>query len=140
MKALKFIFKNIIYPASFFFTIFNIIVYIIDYMNTRNTLGTTATPKLVQFLLILAYFMIIALSNNIFKTDISTVAKISVHYLSILIPLMAYVITRNMNGAIVGVFMIVTILYAVIATPLLIVRKITSNRKNESEKYEKQFK
>ncbi|MBR6514277.1 MAG: DUF3021 family protein [Clostridia bacterium] len=134
MKAIKFIFKNILFPASFFFTIFNIGAYIAEYAYSNDK------TKITSFALILGYCLIIAFANNIFKMEMSILLKVGIHYLAFLVPLMAYVITKNMNNAIVGVFIIVTVAYAAVAAPVLFICYLRNRQKNEETKYDSQFK
>ncbi|MBR4880305.1 MAG: hypothetical protein IKU19_00120 [Clostridia bacterium] len=134
MKQIKFIFKNVLFPASFFFTIFNIFAYLVEFGDTGDK------TKLVNFSLILGVFIIIALGNNIFKTELSMFAKIVIHYLSFLIPLILFVVILGNNGAIAGVFTVVTVVYAIIAAPILIIRKALHKKENDEQKYDSQFK
>lgn len=134
MKTLKFIFKEIIFPASFFFTMFNIIVYIMD----SSTSGDSS--KLKSFMMILAYCIIVAFANNIFKTESSSLTKVLVHYLSILIPLLAYMGIIGKASNIPGIFIGITVIYVIIAAPILIIRNALSKKENEEQKYDSQFK
>lgn len=134
MKHIKFLFKNVLFPASFLFTIFNIFAYIVEFTDSGEK------TKLVNFSLILGYFVIIALANNIFKTEFSMPVKVVIHYLSFLLPLMGLVVILGNNGAIAGVFVVITVVYAIIATPVLLIRAVLNKKENEEQKYDSQFK
>ncbi len=134
MKQIKFIFRNVLFPASFFFTLFNIFAYLIEFADT----GSSA--KLVNFSLILLYFIIVAFANNIFKTETSMLTKVVVHYLAILLPLFGLVAILGNEGAIAGIFIVVTVAYALFATPILLVRHALNRKDNEEKKYDSQFK
>ncbi len=133
MNKFKFFIKEVLFPASFFFTIFNIFVYLFEYIDTQSS------TKLINFLLILLYFIIICLANKIFRTDLSMFTKVLIHYLAFLLPLMGLVVILGNNNAIAGVFIVVTVVYALIATPVLIIRSILRKKDNETTKYDSQF-
>lgn len=133
MKVFKFIVNKILFPASFFFTIFNIFAYVIEYADTDNS------SKLKSFSLVLVYFIIVAFANNIFKTEISTAAKIGIHYAAIILPLVCGIMLMGNDNAVGGVFMVITIIYAVVATPVLIIHSLIRRKDNDSEKYDSQF-
>ncbi len=134
MKHIRSIFKNVLFPASFFFTLYSVFVYLV------NSSAEEGKDLLKKFLLVLSYCLIIALVNNIFKTELSMLVKIVIHYLGFLLPLIGIVVIIGNNGAIGGVFIVVTVVYAIIATPILIIRMILNKKENEEQKYDSQFK
>ncbi len=134
MKQINFIFKNVLFPASFFFTLYSIFIYLV------NSSADGGKDLLKKFLLVLSYCLIIALANNIFKTELSMLIKIVIHYLAFLLPLIGIVIAIGNNNAIGGVFMVVTVVYAIIAIPILLIRMILNKKENEEQKYDSQFK
>lgn len=134
MKQINFIFKNVLFPASFFFTLYSIFIYLV------NSSADGGKDLLKKFLLVLSYCLIIALANNIFKTELSILIKIVIHYLAFLLPLIGIVIAIGNNNAIGGVFMVVTVVYAIIAIPILLIRMILNKKENEEQKYDSQFK
>ena len=134
MKQINFIFKNVLFPASFFFTLYSIFIYLV------NSSADGGKDLLKKFLLVLSYCLIIALANNIFKTELSILIKIVIHYLAFLLPLIGIVIAIGNNNAIGGVFMVVTVVYAILAIPILLIRMILNKKENEEQKYDSQFK
>lgn len=134
MKIFKFILGRVIFPASFFFTLFNIFAYIVEYADTQDT------TKLKSFSLVLVYFIIVALANNIFKTEMSMAAKIGIHYAACILPLVFGIMLMGNDNAVGPVFLAVTVVYAVIAIPVLVIRSITHRKENEDQKYNSQFK
>ena len=133
MKIFKFIFKEVILPASFFFTIFNIIAYLIEFVDSGNS------TKVINFTVFLIYFIIVASVNNIFKTELSMFLKVVIHYLGLLIPLMGLVVIMGKDNTIPAIFTVLTVAYAIIATPVLIVRNLVHKKDNEESKYDSQF-
>ena len=129
MKHIKSLLTNVLFPGSFFFTLYSIFIYLV------NSSADGGKDLLKKFLLVLSYCLIIALANNIFKTELSMLIKIVIHYLAFLLPLIGIVVIIGNNGAIGGVFMVVTVVYAIIATPILLNKK-----ENEEQKYDSQFK
>ena len=134
MKQIKFIFRNVLFPASFFFTLFNIFAYLVEFADTGSSV------KIVNFSLILLYFVVVALANNVFKAEMSMLAKVTIHYLAILLPLFGLVAIIGNSNAIGGIFIVITIVYALFATPILLVRHALHRKDNEEQKYDSQFK
>lgn len=134
MKQINFILKNVLFPASFFFTLYSIFIYLV------NSSADGGKDLLKKFLLVLSYCLIIALANNIFKTELSMLIKIVIHYLAFLLPLIGIVIAIGNNNAIGSVFMVVTVVYAIIAIPILLIRMVLNKKENEEQKYDSQFK
>ena len=134
MKHIKSLLTNVLFPASFFFTLYSIFIYLV------NSSADGGKDLLKKFLLVLSYCLIIALANNIFKTELSILIKIVIHYLAFLLPLIGIVIAIGNNNAIGGVFMVVTVVYAIIAIPILLIRMILNKKENEEQKYDSQFK
>lgn len=134
MKQIKFIFSKVLFPASFFFTMYSIFAYLV------NSTTDEGKSLLNSFLLVLSYCIIIALANNIFKTELSMPLKVALHYSAFLIPLIAIVVITDKNHLLVPVFSLVTIVYALIASPVLIIRAIINRKANDEQKYDSQFK
>ncbi len=134
MKLIKSIFKNVLLPASFFFTLYSIFVYLV------NSSTDEGKDLLTKFLLVLSYCLIIAIGNNIFKTELSMLMKVVIHYLAFLLPLIGIVVIIGNNAAIGGVFIVITVAYAIIATPVLLIRMVLNKKENEEQKYDSQFK
>lgn len=134
MKSFKFIFKEIIYPGSFIFTLYNIFMQIIDPKNEENP------GKLKTFFLVLFCCLAIALINKIFKTEMSLPAKIGIHYVGVVLSIIGIIVIMGSDHMISSVFFIVSIVYAVVAIPVIIIYKKIMNKKNEEEKYDSQFK
>ncbi len=134
MKHIKSLLTNVLFPASFFFTLYSIFIYLV------NSSADGGKDLLKKFLLVLSYCLIIALANNIFKTELSILIKVVIHYLAFLLPLIGIVVIIGNNGAIGGVFMVVTVVYAIVATPILLIRTVLNKKENEEQKYDSQFK
>lgn len=134
MKVIKFLFGKVMLPASFFFTLYSIFAYSIN--------STTEAGKdlLVRFLLVLAYCVIIAFANNIFRTELSTLIKVVIHYLAFLLPLVFIVVFTDKNNLIFPVFILITVLYALISIPVLITRAVLHHKNNDDQRYDSQFK
>lgn len=134
MKVIKFIFKEIIYPGSFIFTLYNIFAHIIDPLNEDNP------ERLKTFFLILLCCLAIAFVNKIFKTEMSLPAKIGIHYAGVILSVIGIFVIMGSNNAIAPIFFATTVIYAIIAIPVLIINKKLNDKKNEEDKYDKQFK
>lgn len=134
MKHIRSLLTNVLFPASFFFTVYSIFIYLV------NSTADGDKDLLKKFLLVLTYCLIIALANNIFKTELSMLVKIVIHYLAFLLPLIGIVVIIGNNNAIGGVFILVTVVYAIIATPILLIRTVLRKKENEDQKYDSQFK
>lgn len=134
MKHIRSLLTNVLFPASFFFTVYSIFIYLV------NSTADGGKDLLKKFLLVLTYCLIIALANNIFKTELSMLVKIVIHYLAFLLPLIGIVVIIGNNNAIGGVFILVTVVYAIIATPILLIRTVLRKKENEDQKYDSQFK
>ena len=134
MKAFKFILKEIIYPGSFIFTLYNIFMQLIAPADDDHP------EKLKTFFLILLCCLAMALVNKIFKADMSLPAKIGIHYAGLVLSIIGIFVIMGNDHAIAAVFFAVTIVYAVIAIPTLLIYNKIKKNKNEDEKYDTQFK
>ncbi len=136
MNKIKFVFKEIIFPGSFIFTVYNILAQIMN-----HTTNDDADPAVFKaFFLILACCMAIALVNKIFKTEMSMTAKVAIHYAGILISIIGLFVIMGNGNNIPPIFIAVTVIYAIIAAPVLIIRAALKKKENEDTKYDKQFK
>ncbi len=141
MKKLKFVFKDILYPASFAFTLYVFAVYLLAYMGKNEITGSIVAPKLL--IIGYVYFIITALVTKIFRTSLSNAVKLLIHFLGLFVPLVAALAVLG-NGILSGTSIAVLlalfgIIYLIIALPILLIKRARNKVSNETEKYDSQF-
>lgn len=140
LSKIKFVIKEILYPACFYFAIFNTFAYILDYLN-----GNEESNRLTSFAVIIGYFTLIAIGNRIFKTELNIFVKHLIHYLVIAVPPMIYYFILNGDSdafdpsKIVIAMFIILIIYTIIALPFIIVNSIRAKKKADNIDYKSQF-
>lgn len=133
MKYLKFFISKVLFPASFFYMIFNVFAYLVEFADTDDP------AKLQSFLLVLVYFIIVAFANNIFKTEIALIWKVLIHYCAIMIPLICALMFMGNDNAVGGAFLVITVAYIVIAAPVIGISAVIKKKDNEDDKYSSMF-
>ncbi|MBE6573089.1 MAG: hypothetical protein E7652_01710 [Ruminococcaceae bacterium] len=147
-KFFKYFYKEIVLPASFLFTLYVFAMYGIA-MLINNLIDVVTVHPLV-LLMGFIYSIIIFASAKIFKTGLSMALKIIINYSCYVIPFLAILMIaariRGNNDAsplspstIITIIIVTSVIYAIIATPILIVRHILKRRAEKKEVYESQF-
>lgn len=141
MKKIKYFFTKIIYPATFLFTIFTFLMYLIAYSSKETVTGAVLHPAFLAIALL--YFIIVSVANKIFKSSLSMGIKIVIHFSSIVIPLIA-ILAFSGKGTlsvptITMLSVIFCIIYLIFAVPTLLIASRKKRNENENEKYENQF-
>lgn len=149
MKTAKFILKEILYPASFLFTIYVFAVYMLCILleGIAKIRYELVDPKVL--LIGFAYLVIISAGNKIFKTELSMAKKVLINFSSYVMPFLAFLIIASYSrgedatpispSTIMVLVIIMAVIYAIIATPVLIIRYIINKRKEAKEDYKSQF-
>ncbi len=146
MKAIRYFFKEILYPASFTFTIYVFILYFLSWaVKTTNVSATVVQPVLLLAGYI--YFVIVSSANKIFRTSLEVYKCVIIHYILLLLPfigVLAFAGNKTSSSpfsfsTIVIVAIVYSIIYAIIMTPVLLIRKGVRAKKEEEEVYESQF-
>lgn len=148
MKILKFIFKEIVYPASFLFTLYVFGVYLIATLVNNLVDGVAVHPLVL--LSGYAYLLVICAAAKIFKTEIKMIYKLIVSYLSFSLPIIIILsiaskvrsggdVSPMSPSTIIILLAVISVIYAVFATPVLVVRAFLNRKKNSEEKYVSQF-
>lgn len=148
MKILKYIFKEIIYPASFLFTLYVFAVYLIAHLVNNLIDGVAVHPTVL--ILGYAYLVVICAASKIFKTQIAMRYKILVSYSSFALPVILILAIANKirqgneaspmsPSSILIILAVISVIYALFAVPTFIIKGIIKRKKNNEEAYEEQF-
>lgn len=147
-RFLKYFYKEILLPASFLFTLYVFAMYGIA-MLINNLINGVAVHPLVLLLGFL-YAVVICSSSKIFKTALSMPVKLLINYSSYVLPIFIILFVANklrgntdaspLSPPTIVTFIVVTsIVYAVIATPVLLVKRVIRRRAEKKEEYVSQF-
>ncbi|MBR5515698.1 MAG: hypothetical protein IKU52_05800 [Clostridia bacterium] len=148
MKIFKYILKEILYPASFLFTIYVFGVYGIAKLVNNLVEGVAVHPTVLICGFI--YLLIVCAASKIFKTELAMAYKILISYASFALPvvLILAIAGKIRSGAdaspispssILVILAVISVIYAIIATPVLIIKGMIKRKKNNEEIYENQF-
>ena len=139
MKFLKTVYRKAILPASLVFSLVMLLILLIQYSNNSDN------KAFILFGLIYVCLLVIFVSSLIYRTRLNTALKVIVHYVITAGSVTLYFVLFSKLGGqiqenrIFTLFLITTVIYFVIAIPILIVKSKKNKFKNEEEKYDSQF-
>lgn len=139
MNSFKNFLNNVIYPASLIYTIITAIFYIASSRMTSDS-GTKTYAFLM--LAILVYAVILALMFGIFRTKLPYIVRTLIHYLMVagsMLILFAMAGSSFSPSSVVVILGILTLIYALIAIPVLIILYRKKSKENESKEYKSTF-
>ena len=138
-KMLYKIFRSIVYPACFYFTICTFITSIIATLGNEKAMA--ANLSFVVMLFIFSLFM--AAINKIFGTKLNAVLKIVIHFIGTLISftLVFVVFSGYYKNGQSTFFIIISMVfvYAVVLSIIMFIKSLFNKKKNKKADYKNQF-
>ena len=146
MEKIKSFFKKYVFPASFMFTLFTLLVLSLSTGNSAEN-GEANSATLRILLIAFAYFIYVMITSGVYKTGLSPFFRALIHYLLTGIPLalfLVYISNRQASNegsfsssTIVILMVVYTVIYAATAAVVLAVSK--KNQKKNEGNYKSQF-
>ena len=139
MSSFKKFLYYFIYPACLIFTLFSLVFYIASGKFSSDS-GTVSYAYMM--LAAIAYAFILSLISLVLRTKKSIIARVIIHYLLILATIIVILIIAgdtfqfSSDLWIVG---IITLVYAIIAVPSVIVYMRKAKAEEDSKEYKKAF-
>lgn len=139
MKLLNKILHKVIYPSSLVFSIITLLIFLIQNANDDEN------KTFALFGLIYVCLLVIFASSLIYKSKLNTILKVLFHYLITSGSIVLYfVFFAKLGGNLQSnrlfvIFLITTVIYFVVAIPVLMIRTKKEKKQNEASDYKSQF-
>lgn len=139
MEGFKKFLNNIIHPAALIYTVFSALYYI-----ASSTLSTDPGTKSygILMLALLVYAVILALMLGIFRTKLPYIARTLIHYAMVagsILLIFAIAGSAFSPDSIIFAFSVFTVIYIIIAAPVLIFLYRKKAKENETQDYKSAF-
>lgn len=145
---LKVFYKEVMLPASFLFTLYVFIVYGIAMLINNLINGVAVHP--IVLALGYAYALIICSSSKIFRSYLSMPLKVLISYSSYVLPIFLILFVANKKRGevdasplspptIITIIVVTSVLYALIAIPIFLIKRRRRRKAEAKEEYQSQF-
>ena len=138
-KFIPDIIRYIINHSCIYFTLLSLVLLFIQYVTSENA---TSYIEPSRFLLLFPFALCISVAECIFKAkSLNIFIKVLIHYVAFVISFYVFVCapTANLNKPFV-IMALITVLYFIAATPVLVIRGVIKKKQKESVPYESVYK
>jgi len=132
--------NHIISYSCIYFTAIALLILIVQALSANENEVSFMAPS--RFLMLYPFTLAVAVADCIFMVkEMKTFSKVLIHYASFAISFYIFVCSPIKNGSNpIAMVAIVSVLYFIVATPILIVASSKSKKKRESVPYQSVYK
>ena len=136
----KKVLNHIISYSCIYFTVISLLILIVQALSAQENEVSFIAPS--RFLMLFPFTLAVAVADCIFMVkSMKMASKVLVHYASLAVSFYAFVCAPMNNGTSpLAIVALITVIYFIVATPILIIVSAKNKKKRESVPYQSIYK